>query len=76
MQAFHDALIRDVSSEEGFPLPADLHVELQAFRGKPLDTSEDMVKKHFNGGEMVHAKVFDAEGNQWINAYSGGWTMK
>ena len=75
MEAFHQALIRDLSSEEGFPLPANLglRIEIQAFRGKPFNVCQDLVKEHFNGGETVYAKVFDEDGNQWVKAYPQGW---
>ena len=65
MESFLDALYHDVISEDGFPLPDGLFLEFQAFRGRTLEASSDLVKMSFDGGETVHAKVFDEDGQQW-----------
>ena len=65
MKAFHAALIYDLSSEEGFPLPQGMHLRISALRGRPLNTSPEIqVQDLFEGGETVTAKVFDREGRE------------
>lgn len=76
MAEFWEELEWDVKSEEGFPLPEGLSLTFEAFRGKPLNDSQDQVKVHFDGGETVHAKVFDEDGSQWVLNVGVGWEMK
>jgi len=76
MEEFLDSVVRDISSEEGFPAPEGCYIDPQK-RGKslwdePMDAS---IRNYFDGGETVTVKVFDSNGFQLVWDY-GGWTYK
>lgn len=66
MTEFLQDLHRDLSMEDGFPLPQGLVIEFQAFRGTTLEGGDEMVGDVFEGREMVHAKVFTEDGDQCV----------
>lgn len=79
MAEFSQILYHEAEDGSGFPLPAGLSIEIQAFKGRRFVESDDKVKKHFDGGETVYAKVFDQDGNQWVldsGAQGFYWELK
>ncbi|KAK7040499.1 hypothetical protein R3P38DRAFT_2512736 [Favolaschia claudopus] len=72
---FVDRVVRDVSTEEGFQdFQEGWYVEVQSFR-KALDADEhtEMLKERFDGGETVHAKVFNEYGQALTYTFGLGW---
>ncbi|KZV99151.1 hypothetical protein EXIGLDRAFT_831709 [Exidia glandulosa HHB12029] len=79
MEEFIHSMAREISMEDGHPLPEGLFLCFQAFRGKELEQSDELVKTKFDGAETVHAKVFDEEGTQYVLDFEGGrfvWSPK
>ncbi|CZT15039.1 uncharacterized protein RCC_00949 [Ramularia collo-cygni] len=64
-----------VLGEDPGELPEGLHYEFH-FRRKLLEPSEDMIKTILDGGETVHAKVFDEAGYEYSWDMGQEWEAK